>query len=68
MFARKPLKVDNKRRRPVRHIRGSQRWAAKELGVNHIHLNLVLNGHRKSRSLTRRYSELMESLEKETTK
>ena len=32
--------------------------AAELLGVCRSHLSLVLNGHRKSRRLTRRYREL----------
>jgi len=42
-----------------KHRLGSQRWAAQELGVTHVHLNFVLNGRRKSRSLMQRYNELM---------
>ncbi len=44
------------------HRVGTQSWAAVELGVTFEHLNRVLNGHRKSRSLMRRYNELMESV------
>lgn len=43
------------------HGRGqvSQETAAKMLGVSREHLNRVLNGHRESRSLMRRWRELV---------
>jgi hypothetical protein len=36
----------------------TQRAAAKILGVHFVHLNLVLKGHRISRSLSSRYAAL----------
>lgn len=65
MIARNDSKVEHKR---VRHRVGSQRWAAKQLGVTHAHLNLVLHGKRISKSLTDRYHSLMADLEQEAGK
>jgi hypothetical protein len=41
--------------------RPTQRAAAKALGVSYWHLSRVLNGHRESKSLKRRYREFLDN-------
>jgi hypothetical protein len=53
----------NKQRKKNPHRVGTQSWAAVELGVTFEHLNRVLNGHRASKSLSRRYEHLMNPAE-----
>jgi hypothetical protein len=45
-----------KRRRPII----TDEVAAQRLGVTRTHLNLVINGYRKSRRLTAAYKQLIE--------
>jgi len=46
----------------------TQRAAAKMLGVHFVHLNLVLKGHRISRSLSRRYAALQSQANQQEAK
>jgi len=54
----------NNRHKKNPHREETQCWAAWELGVTFEHLNRVLNGHRHSRSLLKRYEALMGTVKK----
>lgn len=61
-MTQKANRVNNpESRQAVQKSRLTVTEAARRLGVTRVHLSYVLNGHRQSRRLLRRYQELQQA-------